>query len=73
MRWKPKEHAFKKKYSSIKNSKKVMLHHLKKEGNLLMMLMFDLLLSKVLECICKIMLGYERRYVQLMPSETTII
>jgi hypothetical protein len=62
MRWKPNEHAFKKKYSSSRNSKKVMLRHLKKEGNLLVMLMFDLLSSKFLECICKIMLGYERRY-----------
>jgi hypothetical protein len=54
MRWKPKEHAFKKKDSSIMNSKKVMLHHLKKQGNLLMMLMSDLVLSKFLECICGI-------------------
>ncbi len=62
MKWKLKEHAFKKKYSSIGNSKKVMLHHLKKEGYLLVMLMSNLLLSKFLECICKIMSGYERRY-----------
>jgi hypothetical protein len=40
----------------------VMLHHLKKEGYLLVMLMSNLLLSKFLECICKIMSGYERRY-----------
>jgi hypothetical protein len=62
MRWKPKEHAFKKKDSSIRNSRKLMLHHLKKQGNLLLTLMSDLVLSKFLECICGIMLDYEKRY-----------
>jgi hypothetical protein len=49
-----KETYIKKKYSSIENSRKVVLQHFEdfeKKGNLLVVLMFDIFLSKNFECI----------------------
>lgn len=51
------------KICDVGNFGSVMLHHFEdfgKRGNLLTVLMFDIFLSKLLECICGLMLGFDK-------------